>query len=41
MTTESIGEARAALRISMANLFKAPTVGDLDSRLNQLADARK
>jgi Phosphopantetheine attachment site len=29
------------VRISMADLFKAPTVGDLDRRLDQLADARK
>jgi acyl carrier protein len=29
------------VRISMADLFKAPTVGDLDRRLDQLADTRK
>ena len=28
-------------RISMADLFKAPTVADMDRRLGQLADARK
>jgi nonribosomal peptide synthetase DhbF len=29
------------IRVSMADLFKAPTVGDMDRRLGQLADARK
>lgn len=29
------------IRISMADLFKAPTVGDMDRRLDQMADARK
>ena len=29
------------VRISMADLFKAPTVADLDRRLDQLADMRK
>jgi nonribosomal peptide synthetase DhbF len=29
------------IRVSMADLFRAPTVGDMDSRLDQMADARK
>jgi hypothetical protein len=29
------------VRISMADLFKAPTVADLDRRLDEMADARK
>lgn len=29
------------LRVSMADLFKAPTVADLDRRLDEMADARK
>jgi nonribosomal peptide synthetase DhbF len=29
------------IRVSMADLFKAPTVGDMDRRLNLMADARK
>jgi hypothetical protein len=29
------------VKITMADLFKAPTVADLDERLDQLADARK
>jgi aryl carrier-like protein len=29
------------IRISMADLFKAPTVADMDRRLDQMADARK
>jgi Phosphopantetheine attachment site len=29
------------VRISMANLFKAPIVADLDRRLDQPADTRK
>ena len=29
------------VRVSMADLFKAPTVGDMDRRLNLMADARK
>ena len=29
------------IRITMADLFKAPTVGDMDRRLSQIADARK
>lgn len=29
------------IRITMADLFRAPTVGDMDHRLSQLADARK
>jgi hypothetical protein len=29
------------VRITMADLFKAPTVADLDRRLDQLADTRK
>jgi acyl carrier protein len=29
------------IRISMADLFKAPTAGDMDRRLNLIADARK
>ena len=37
------GRITAALdvRISMADLFKAPTVADLDRRLDQRADTRK
>jgi acyl carrier protein len=33
--------AALGIRVSMAELFKAPTVGDLDSRLDQMADTRK
>jgi hypothetical protein len=29
------------VRITMADLFKAPTVADLDRRLGQMADTRK
>ena len=29
------------IRVSMADLFKAPTAGDMDRRLDQMADARK
>jgi hypothetical protein len=29
------------VRVSMADLFKAPTVGDMDRRLDLTADARK
>jgi acyl carrier protein len=29
------------VRVSMADLFKAPTVGDLDRQLDLMADARK
>jgi len=29
------------IRVSMADLFRAPTVGDMDRRLNLMADARK
>jgi len=29
------------VRITMADLFKAPTVADLDRRLDQLADTRR
>jgi acyl carrier protein len=29
------------IRVSMADLFRAPTVGDLDNRFEQMADARK
>src|SRR5579859_2004890 len=29
------------IRVSMADLFKAPTVGDMDDRLNLMADARR
>lgn len=29
------------VRISMVDLFKAPTVADLDRRLGQMADTRK
>jgi nonribosomal peptide synthetase DhbF len=29
------------IRVSMADLFKAPTVGDMDDRLSHLADTRK
>lgn len=29
------------IRISMADLFKAPTIADMDSRLDQLVEARK
>ena len=29
------------VRVSMADLFKAPTVGDMDRRLDLMADARK
>jgi hypothetical protein len=43
MDSEGIGEVRAALgiRISMADPFKASTVGDMDRRLELMADARK
>src|SRR5271169_1719881 len=33
--------AGLGIRVSMADLFKAPTVGDMDRRLDQMADARK
>ncbi len=33
--------AELDVRISMADLFKAPTVADLDHRLDQMADTRK
>jgi len=33
--------AALGIRVSMAELFKAPTAGDMDRRLGQLADARK
>ena len=33
--------AAFGVRVSMADLFKAPTVGDMDRRLNLTADARK
>ncbi|MGH3284678.1 MAG: phosphopantetheine-binding protein, partial [Streptosporangiaceae bacterium] len=33
--------AALGIRLTMADLFKAPTVGDLDRRLDQIADARK
>jgi hypothetical protein len=29
------------IRISMADLFEAPTAGDMDRRLDLMADARK
>jgi hypothetical protein len=29
------------VRVSMADLFKAPTPGDMDRRLDQLTQARK
>jgi nonribosomal peptide synthetase DhbF len=29
------------VRVSMADLFRAPTVGDMDRRLDQMADTRK
>jgi acyl carrier protein len=29
------------IRVSMADLFKAPTAGEMDRRLSQMADARK
>jgi hypothetical protein len=29
------------VRLSMADLFKAPTVADLDRRLDQMADTRR
>ena len=29
------------VRVSMADLFRAPTAGDMDRRLDQMADARK
>jgi nonribosomal peptide synthetase DhbF len=29
------------IRVSMADLFRAPTVGDMDRQLNLMADARK
>jgi hypothetical protein len=37
------GRINAALdvRVSMADLFKAPTAGNTDRRLDQMADARK
>jgi len=37
------GHINAALdlRVSMADLFRAPTVADLDRRLDEMADARK
>jgi len=33
--------AALGIRLSMADLFKAPTVGDLDRRLSQITDTRK
>ena len=33
--------ADLGVRITMADLFKAPTVADLDRRLDQMAGARK
>jgi hypothetical protein len=33
--------AGLGVRITMADLFKAPTVADLDRRLDQLADTRR
>jgi acyl carrier protein len=33
--------AALELRLSMADLFKTPTVADLDRRLDQMADTRK
>ena len=51
--SEGIGEVREAMmlarristalgiRISMADLFKASTVGDMDRRLDLMTDARK
>jgi acyl carrier protein len=33
--------AALELRLSMADLFKAPTVADLDRRLDEMADARR
>ncbi len=38
---EVLGVARCGVRISMADLFKAPTAGDIDRRLDLMADARK
>jgi hypothetical protein len=37
------GQISTALgvRVSMADLFRAPTAGDMDRRLDQMADARK
>jgi hypothetical protein len=29
------------IRVPVADLFKAPTAGEMDRRLSQLADARK
>jgi hypothetical protein len=29
------------IRVSMADLFKAPTAGNTDRQLDQMADARK
>jgi hypothetical protein len=33
--------AALGIRISMADLFKASTAGDMDRRLDLIADARK
>ena len=33
--------AAPGIRVSMADLFKAPTAGDTDRQLDQMADARK
>jgi acyl carrier protein len=33
--------AALGIRVSMADLFRAPTVGDMDRRLGELADGRK
>jgi len=43
MDSESIGDANSDLsvRITMADLFRASTVADLDGRLEQMAGARK
>jgi hypothetical protein len=53
MDSEGIGEVRQAMvltgristargiRISMADLFKASTAGDMDRRIDLMADARK
>jgi hypothetical protein len=43
MTPESTDGAGRAdqRRVSMADLFKAPTAGDMDRQLDQIAHARK
>ncbi len=33
--------AAAGVRVSMADLFRAPTAGDMDHRLSQIAETRK